>query len=100
MHVDFIGETCKEKLDFSLIINRKLQLRGLPITGLKSERLKCLHESLEDEQTFLELSSTAKRCDDSKPYQILSVDWCIPCIMHLHNRIVEKILVMLIKKRL
>ena len=97
-HIDFIGATCQEKLDFSLTLNRQLQLRSLAITGLKQERLECLCTALEDEHTYLELCSTVKRYEDSKQYQILPVDWCVPCIMHLHNRIVEKILLILIKK--
>ena len=98
MHIDFVGVTCQEKLDFSLNLNRQLQLRSLAITGLKQERLERLRTALEDEHTYLELCSTVKRYEDSKQYRILPVDWCVPCIMHLHNRIVEKTFLMIIKR--
>ena len=98
MHIDFVGANRQEKLDFSSTINEQLKLRGLSDTGLKKERLERLRAALFDQQLYVTTCRTVKRYDESRPYRLIPVDWCIPCIMHLHNRIVEKILVMLIKK--
>ena len=98
MHIDFVGANRQEKLDFSSTLNHQLQMRGLSYDGSKIERLERLRAVLYDQHFYLTTCSTIKRYKDSRKYRLLPVDWCIPCIMHLHNRIVEKILFMLIKK--
>ena len=98
MHIDFIGANWQEKLDFSSTVNAQLRLRGLSDAGQMEERLEHLCTVLYDQQTYLATYRTVKRYEESRPYCLLLVDWCIPCIMHLQNRIVEKILIMLIKK--
>ena len=98
MHIDFVGASCQEKLDFSSTLNNQLQMRGLSYDGSKSEQLKRLRVVLYDQHFHLTTCRTVKCYEDCRPYQLLPVDWCIPFIMHLHNQIVEKALVMLIKK--
>ena len=41
---------------------------------------------------------TLKRYEDTKPNRLIPVKWAVPCIMHMHNRVTEKIASVLFRK--
>ena len=93
-HIDFVGQSRQEKLSYSKNVTAQLQLCQLRSKGLKAERVERLWEALFAQEEYLTICNTVKRYEAAQ--QIVLVEWCIPCIMHLHNRVVEKIIAMLV----
>ena len=97
-HIDYKGQTRAQQLTFSSDVTKQLRLRGLALQGQFKERLERLRDALYSQEEYLTIHSTVQRYEESRPNRLIPVDWCIPCIMHLHNRVVEKVIAMLIKK--
>ena len=96
-HIDFKPTTRQLALTFSQSIIAELRLRGLNPNGNPSDRLARLREALYEQHEYLRTRATVKRYKTSETHRLVPVHWCIPCIMHLHNRVVEKIIAMLFK---
>ena len=65
---------------------------------MKNEQLERLQEALFAESEYLYILNTINRYEESKQRRLVLVHKCIPCIMHLRNRVVEKIIAMLLKR--
>ena len=49
-----------------------------------------LWEELFDQDKYLTIRDTVDRYYKARDEMLLPIMWCIPCIMHLHNRVVKK----------
>ena len=56
-----------------------------------------MQEALFAQEEYVTICNTVEKYEDTIDDHLFPVDWCVPCIMHLHNRVVEKIIAMLVK---
>ena len=97
-HIDYEGETRADKLAFSAQVTQQLQLRNINTEGRLNVQVQTLREVLFDQDEYFTISKTIDRYEKAREERLISIMWCVPCIMHLHNRVVEKIIVMLLKR--
>ena len=97
-HIDYEGQTRPDKLAFSSTVTQQLQLRNIDSEGRLNERVERLQEVLFEQEEYLTIRNTIERYEQASAQRLVPIMWCIPCIMHLHNRVVEKIIFMLLKK--
>ena len=96
-HIDYEGKSRSDKLSFSSTVTEQLFLRKLSTEGRVGVRVEILREALFDQDKYLTICDTVDRYYNAIDKMLLPIMRCIPCIMHLHNRVVKKN-VMLIKK--
>ena len=97
-HIDYKGKTRPDKITFSSTVTQQLQLRNIDSEGRLNERVERLQEVLFEQEEYLTIRNTIERYEQASAQRLVPIMWCIPCIMHLHNRVVEKIIFMLLKK--
>ena len=97
-HIDYEGETRADKLAFSAQVTQQLQLRNINTEGRLNVQVQTLRKVLFDQDECFTISKTIDRYEKAREERVIHIMWCVPCIMHLHNRVVEKIIVMLLKK--
>ena len=97
-HINYKGKTRPDKLTFSSTVTQQLQLRNIDSKGRLNMRVEGLREGLFEQEEYLTICNTIERYEQASAQRLLPIMWCIPCIMHLHNRVVEKIIFMLLKK--
>ena len=51
-----------------------------------------------DEDKYRFFKRTIKRYDDTRHLRLVPVVWTVPCIMHMHNRASEKLVVLVLRK--
>ena len=96
--IEYEGKSRADKHSFSSTVTEQLSLRKLSTEGRVSVQVKRLREALFDQDKYLTIRNTVDRYYKARDKMLLPIMWRIPCIMHLHNRVVEKIIAMLIKK--
>ena len=98
MHIDFVGNNRQQKLDFSAAITAELTLRQLVSIGMMSDRLTCLRDALYAQKEYTDNIAVIERYENSRGKRLVPIEWCICCVMHLHNRVVEKMLGLVLQK--
>ncbi len=102
LNVEFIphGETEQEHSAsaraFSNLITRELRLRKLSILGSLEDRRRRLREFLKTEVKIDQIMQAVERGEEGKEAAMILLEQAIPCIMHLENRVGEKILTVLL----
>ena len=94
-HIEFVGQSRQEKLLYSNNVTAQLQLCQLRSEGLNAKKVEQLQKALFAQEEYLTIRNTVKKYEEVQQI-VLVVEWCVPCIMHLHNRVVEKIIAMLV----
>ena len=97
-HIDYVPAGRAEKIDFSSIINNELMVRSMDRTGNLEIRRERLKKVLNDQDDYIYMKKAVVRYDRTRNVRLVKVEWCIPCAMHMHNRVTEKILFQLLKK--
>ena len=94
------GETDEEKLSslsfFSNLIASELQLRKLQHHGTLDERRERLRKFLQVEEKLLLIAQAIARGQEGKEAALMLIIQAIPCIMHLENRVGEKLITVLL----
>ena len=99
MNIEFVpaGESeLEERAAFGTLVMEELRLRQLSLSGNFEERRARLKEVLALEQTIKLMQRAVQRNSEGKEAALLLIKQVPPCIMHLENRIGEKIITMLI----
>jgi len=100
-NIDFIpsGNSDEElrasRLFFSNLLSTELRLRKLPVYGSLQDRrlhLKALEQKLDM------ISQAISRGEEGKEAALMLISQAIPCIMHLENRVGEKLITVLLAR--
>jgi hypothetical protein len=81
---------------FSNLVTTELRLRGLHLYGNMEERRIRLEKLLIVEQKIDLISQAVLRGDEGKEAAMLLISQAIPCILHLENRVGEKLVTVLL----
>jgi len=81
---------------FSSLLTDELRLRNLPVQGNLAERRERLKRQLILEERLHLILLAVERSGLGKEAALMLIMQAIPCIMHLENRVGEKILTMLL----
>jgi hypothetical protein len=101
-NVDYIpsGATDEEKLNslsfFSNLLSTELQLRKLSRQGSLEERRRRLRNFLQVEEKLFLIAQALRRGAEGKEAALMLIMQAIPCIMHLENRVGEKLITVLL----
>ena len=97
-HIEYEVQSPSCAVQFSNALTRQLLSRRIiPEAGLEVRR-KRLKQVLHDEDLYFYLKRTLQRYDNSSEDRLVPVAWAVPCIMHMHNRVVEKLTAVVIRK--
>ena len=97
-HIDFVPTTAAQSMQFSNQLTLQLLCRQQPVGGNLEARRARVREVMYDEDTYKFLKRTIKRYDDTRDTRLVPVEWTVPCIMHMHNCVAEKIACVLVRK--
>jgi hypothetical protein len=81
---------------FSNLLTAELRLRHLPLYGSVEERRGRLRNLLVVEQKIEMISQAISRGEEGKEAAMILISQAIPCIMHLENRVGEKLVTVLL----
>jgi hypothetical protein len=101
-NIDYIpiGATEDESMEartfFSNLLSSELRLRGLPQNGNLEERRERLRAHLKVEQRIKLISDAVARGKEGAEAALILLSQAIPCIMHLENRVGEKLITILL----
>jgi len=101
-NIDFIptGSTDEQLVQanmyFSQLLNAELRLRGLSLSGTREDRRNRLKARLKVEQQLSIISQAVERGVIGKEAALMLIEQAIPCIMHLENRVGEKLITVLL----
>jgi hypothetical protein len=101
-NVEYIpsGETDAQlqeaKLHFSNLLASELQLRWQPVFGSIEDRRNRLKTLLKVEQKLEMIIRAINRSGEGKEAALMLISQAIPCIMHLENRVGEKMITVLL----
>ncbi len=101
-NIDFIptGNTDQElrlsRLQFSNLLSAELRLRQLPLYGTAEDRRDRLKSVLKVEQQLDLIMQALARGVEGKDAALMLISQAIPCIMHLENRVGEKLITVLL----
>jgi len=100
-NIDYVAnggsdDNIEELFFFSSLLTEELKLRNMPITGSLEERREALRNQLVFEEKLHLLKLAVERSEHGKAAALMLIEQAIPCIMHLENRVGEKILTMLL----
>ena len=98
LHIDYKPPNRQAKLDFNPTINQELSIRNLAREGRLEVRQARLKEALLDQSDYLYMKKAILRYERTKSERKVKVEWCVTCIMHMHNRVTEKILYQILKE--
>ena len=98
LHIDYKPPNRQAKLDFNPTINQELSNRNLAREGRLEVRQARLKEALLDQSDYLYMKKAILRYERTKSERKVKVEWCVTCIMHMHNRVTEKILYQILKE--
>jgi hypothetical protein len=99
IHFDVGPNSKNSKMDIDTYftnITLDLLIRGLDISGDILEWQERLHQALIKEWTYMKLLSCAEYNDANKAKRVLDLLDCVPCILHMENRVGLKILQLLL----
>ena len=97
-HIEFEAANAAQLLQYSNLVTSELLSRNLaPVGGLEERRTR-LKQAMYDEDMYLFYKETIERHDKTEIIKLVKVEWTIPCIMHMHNRVTEKIVTCLLRK--
>jgi hypothetical protein len=103
-NIDFIprGDTDQELRDsqifFSNLLSSELRLRKLPLFGALEDRRHRLKNLLKVEQQLDIITQAISRGQEGKEAALMLISQAIPCIMHLENRVGEKLITVLLAR--
>lgn len=101
-NVDFIPNGASDdnvlqaRMFFSNLLTSELSLRKLPVHGTLEERRTRLKDHLKVEQMLKLISQAISRGQEGKEAALMLIEQAIPCIMHLENRVGEKLITILL----
>jgi hypothetical protein len=101
-NIDFIpngstnDEVMQARLYFNQLLMSELRLRRLPLHGNLEERQGRLRQYLMVEQQLKLISEAVARGVIRKDAALMLIEQAIPCIMHLENRVGEKLITVLL----
>jgi hypothetical protein len=101
-NIDFIpsGESEEERLQslsfFSNLLTTELRLRKLQLYGSLEERQNRLKQYLKLEEKLQMIAQAISRGAEGKEAALILIMQAIPCIMHLENRVGEKLITVLL----
>ena len=81
---------------FNTLVNQELRLRSAPIHGTLEEKRVRLKQLLMLEQRLIAMKEAISRSKKGKDAALMLIKLAIPCIMHLENRVGEKIITFLL----
>jgi hypothetical protein len=81
---------------FNSLVNDELILRKLPTYGSLNERRNRLLQFLRTEQRLAGIHDAITRTTEGKEAALMLIKQAIPCIMHMENRVGEKVITMLL----
>jgi hypothetical protein len=81
---------------FNSLLNEELLLRNLPTYGSLTERRNRLLPYVKTEHRLSRIQDAILRTAEGKEAALMLIKQAIPCIMHMENRIGEKIITMLL----
>ena len=73
-------------------------MRQLVSIDMLSDQLACLRDALYAQKEYTDNVDVIERYESSRGKRLVPIEWCICFVMHLHNRVVEKILGFLLQK--
>jgi hypothetical protein len=101
-NIDFDVEssTCDDMdwISFNTLINEELRLRRMDLHGTLQEKRLRLRGHLLVEQRLASIRAAIKRSRLGKEAALILIKQAIPCIMHLENRVGEKLLSLLLSQ--
>ncbi len=89
-------ETMEARAFFSNLLSSELRLRKLPMHGNFEERRERLKQYLKVEQQLKLISEAVARGKEGAEAALILLSQAIPCIMHLENRIGEKLITVIL----
>ncbi len=84
--------------DFSNLVTKELRLRKLSLQGSLEERWQRLKQFLIVEVKLERIQESISRGDEGKETAQMLISQIIPCIMHLENRVGEKLITVLLAR--
>jgi hypothetical protein len=81
---------------FNTLVNKELRLRRLPVSGNLEQRRTRLKQQLMIEQKLSLIKEAISRTEEGKDAALILIKQAIICIMHLENRVGEKLITMLL----
>lgn len=101
-NIDFMpsGDDDDAAIEASVYFNRllimELRLRNLSLQGTLEERRTRLKDHLKVEQQLKMIAQAIARGQEGKEAALMLIEQAIPCIMHLENRVGEKLITVLL----
>jgi len=81
---------------FHSLVNSELMIRRLPNYGTLEDKRTRLKQHLMMEQQIRRIQDAIMRTEEGKEAALILLLQAIPCIMHLENRVGEKLIAMLL----
>ena len=97
-HISFMPNNQSERRQFGQRLAEELLKRSISPMGGLEERRERLRSILRLQIKYKRWKAGINRYEDTRPNRLIPVGWCVPCVFHMHNRITEKMLCMLLKK--
>lgn len=97
-HTEYKPTSSSQTLQFSNLLKTQLLRRQQDKRGNMESRRDRLRKQLMEEDMYTFYKRTIKRYDETRHLRLVPVEWTVPCIMHMHNRVVEKIVCVLLRK--
>jgi len=99
-HIDFDPNSeHNDEMDilfFGSLLNKELRLRGLPLSGNMIDRQERLRQHLMIEERLDRIKEAIQRTEEGKEAALILIKQTIPCIMHIENRVGEKLITFLL----
>jgi hypothetical protein len=97
-HIEFQPQSTNDRRQYGRTLTEELVKRNLSVDGSLDDRREKLKKVLKDERIYISWKNGRQRYFDTAHKRLIPVEWCVPCVFHMHNRITEKMLCCLLKK--